>query len=507
MTRRHRGFSLIELLVAVGIALAVVSIGVVWLNAERQRVARGDAIKAQAIEMATLGRALDQYLRDNAALVPEDAPMLVTPEVLAQAGLLPVDFAVRDRFGSTPASPLGQPYMLMARKIEGRVRGIALTASGPSPAALARLGIKGTAEEFDELQATVSRTIRQQHHLGSALVRAGEVNADRQVSTFAYDFTPFVETAVQAATVVALAGFPEFASTPDIRVTLDPDGEPGQGNGSSSCSVVAADRSCPAETSEVFAWDACDSRASEGPRSFNGSFGNVVIAPTPREFIEVHTINPAPNAPPSFNCAANYGVAPYLTRYGLHNSSAYGDEYQRISFTAAHTSSMYGYAKHPIAGHYVVSSTTMWRGSCTLPLTIPNNIYRATHSCAALEQSEDWDRAYYSLGDGQPPADQFNGLTLEGQRFPVPVGWRTGMSVKWNGSEIALTPACRYGLPVDRHNGPWSDPWWRTELGVSTSIPPVCPPAEHSYSGTYVDMAYTRVFNPPRAGGGKICCS
>lgn len=68
--RECSGFSLIEIMIVLVIAASVIATGLAWLSAERKRAARGDAIATQALEMATFGRALDQYLRRGAVLPP-----------------------------------------------------------------------------------------------------------------------------------------------------------------------------------------------------------------------------------------------------------------------------------------------------------------------------------------------------------------------------------------------------------------------------------------------------
>ena len=226
--RRERGFSLLELMIVVGIAMALVAIGISWLNAERKRVARGEAITQQAVEMSTLGRALDQYLRDDGGEITNTVTS-VTAEELVEAKLLPANFAVRDQFGATATSPLGQNYTMLAREIDGAVRGVVVAMGTPSAAVMSRVGIKSASDAFVDFQAAVTRQMRQQQYIASALIPVGGTVADRSVSNFDYDFAGFLGGPVSgSAWVAAMAGFPEFSASPEI-VVRDGGGEGGGG--------------------------------------------------------------------------------------------------------------------------------------------------------------------------------------------------------------------------------------------------------------------------------------
>ncbi|MCD9046773.1 type II secretion system protein [Luteimonas sp. MHLX1A] len=524
--RRDRGFSLVELLIVLGVAVVLIAIGGRWLDSERKRVARGDAISVQATEMATLGRALGQYLRERTTSVPTDDPLVVSFEELQESGFLPEEFAVKDQFGTAPASPLGQQYILLAKSISGQPRGLVLAMGAPAVGALARPGIRPSQEDLIQHNSQVTRVMRQVHFVAAALIRVGSAEADRQVSGFAFDFSPFID-AMPQSTAVVLTGYQEFSSTPEITVRVEGGGGAGGGDSSNSseCSTIRADQTCPSGTTEAFSWEACDSRAqnsSGGVMSINGPFGNVILTMQAREHIELSNFaNIGSNA--SGNCAGLYGVEPYLRRYGQHYSSYdgagnytyYGNDRERQSF-----GNISNFTEFPIAGfqHNSSSSSTFssgvttHTGSCAINLGLLNNIKRSSHTCAAMTESNEWEPLLFAEGNSVPLGVSTTGnyrTVYNASSAPHAIGWRRSMTVSWNGQEIARTSGCSYGLPVDQQSGPWTSAWWRSELNIgSQAIQPPCPaklgPGNAAPTRVY---AATRVFNVSREGGGKICCS
>ncbi|MCD9046774.1 prepilin-type N-terminal cleavage/methylation domain-containing protein [Luteimonas sp. MHLX1A] len=263
-----RGFSLIEVMIALVIIISVLGAGVAWLASERSRVARGDAITTQAIEMATIGRALDQYLRSAASLPPDGSVVEISAADLTAALLIPENYGIRDQFGDYPSTPLGQRYVMVGRNTAGQARGLVLAVGEPDPAALNQAGIKATTEAIEDVQAAVVRQMRNQQYVASALVRALSSVADRSVSTFDFDFSPYLGDPVVQPTAIALVGFPEFSAAPDIRVSIDPDSLAGIGGGGAggaarkdytgwSCHVPAVNTDCPSDAEEVARYDIC----------------------------------------------------------------------------------------------------------------------------------------------------------------------------------------------------------------------------------------------------------
>lgn len=223
--RGATGFSLVEVMIVLVIASSVIATGLTWLSSEQKRSARGDAITTQALEMATLGRALDQYLRSGAS-IPAETTVQISILDLQHAELIPQNYAVRDRYGTGPTSPLGQEYVLVARRTGEKIRGLVFTVGDPNNPEMTRLGIRPTTEAVGDFHAAVTRLLRTQQYVASAYVRAGTAVADRVVSTFDLDFSQFTGGALVHPTAVALTGFAELSVTPAISVTIDPDSFP-----------------------------------------------------------------------------------------------------------------------------------------------------------------------------------------------------------------------------------------------------------------------------------------
>lgn len=265
--RECTGFSLIEIMIVLVIAASVIATGLTWLSAERKRSARGDAIATQALEMATIGRALDQYLRRGAVLPPSGNAITITAEELQAARLLPESYSVRDQFGPDPSSPLGQPYQMLALRSADQAHGLVLAVGAPNDAVMSRMGIKSNEAALGDYQAAVSRQMRSQQYVASAFVRAGTAAADRFVSTFDYDFSAWIGGVVSHPTSIALVGFPEFSAAPDIKVSIDPESLPGGGNsggngggsdGINRFCYASQTGICPANYEAVFKYTLCD---------------------------------------------------------------------------------------------------------------------------------------------------------------------------------------------------------------------------------------------------------
>lgn len=221
--KKIRGFSLIELLVVIGIGVTVITIGLAWLDSENKRNARANLVSAQAMEMSIMARALQAYIDTHPGAFPEapTGPVPIDLTELIAASLLPEDFSMRpSEHPGAPTSPLGMEYTLLAHK-DGDWKGIVLTTGAPSPAALARVGMKNTAVALEDYSRAVVATMKRRHLAPAGVIAGGGTGIDLGLSGFSLDLADYLSSAPSTATPVALAGFKDHAATPPVKVEVE----------------------------------------------------------------------------------------------------------------------------------------------------------------------------------------------------------------------------------------------------------------------------------------------
>lgn len=520
------GFSLIEILIVLAIAAAVTAFFLDYMNTERLRTARGQIISDQARDMSILGSSLEAYLATKPAPVPADGTSVaITSQTLSDLSFLPVRFAVRnkDLNDHVARSPLGQTYVIKARQISGRYVGAVYTIGAPSVDQLAVFGMKATDQAYQEHHTSVMRRLSSVHYAAAGIVVQGQSGIDGSISGFDADLTPYEASAFANSNIVLLVGHPEYRAVPPVEIKVTESGGGGGAGGSTStCTYASAGQACPAGSTEVLAWTACDSRAGSTAASFTGSFGSVALTLTDRTFFEL-------GGGSGTQCTSKYaGVNPYLPRVGTEHQmdytygesiQSYGTAWARQAVQSASWFNMgpvaaFHMSTYSESGPSCSGNYSSYTGSCSADLSNPAYVVQSTYTCGALSADASWEPMWYAPGSGVPLGTNRTNYCpfayYNGDATTRAVGYSRDMVVTWNGSRIATYRGCVFGLPIDGRTGPEQDASWRSKLGIgATKIQPPCPAEQPRGQTGYTTERWgaTKIFNVPQAGGGKICCS
>jgi len=209
-TTLQKGFTLIEAMIVLAIVGAVAVISLDMLTGAAKGEARRSMISQQATEMATLNRAVNEWVRTATALpTAAGAVMEVTLQDVITAGRLPAQFANRAASGSTlPTSPLGQQYRAFIRRTAGsRFEVVVFPAGAQNPGFAARAGVVQDPEAMRVWNVAVMQEVRQKHSLPAGVVNQGATAVDSAASGFTINLADFIGGPATASTVAALSNF------------------------------------------------------------------------------------------------------------------------------------------------------------------------------------------------------------------------------------------------------------------------------------------------------------
>lgn len=280
--RRQRGMTLLETLVVVAIAAAVIGGIIFKLQSQQTQARREDAVRVQGLEMSNLAAAARQYAETAGETWAEGTRHEVTITELVDAGLLPEGFGARGASGTLGQTPLGQLYRVFSIKdgaapyedpdVEnGTVRTVIVDLGTPIVGRMERAGISTSAVEallvFKEAVALYAAT---EERLPMGVIPAGGGEVRGVGRSFTKDVIDWIENNAGQDAVVALVGFPD----------LEGGGETGPvGGGLSYCEDVVfveerLNPTCPAGYLELAREKICTAPAP----IFSGSeYGAVVM--------------------------------------------------------------------------------------------------------------------------------------------------------------------------------------------------------------------------------------
>lgn len=262
LPRRQAGFSLVELMIVIAISLALVAIAMTWWQAESKRQARAELMEIQAIEMATLSRALEQYL-DSGVTLPSSGVFDVDIAALEAAQYLP-ELYLREDAVSPPVSPLGQVYVLRGIRQGDRYRGLVMPVGPASDAQMSRYGIKADDQDLFSHAMGVMRKMGSAHYAAAAVIEPGST-VTHAASGFTSDYSALLGAPAGAGAVVGLAGFAEHSPFRDIIASIElgegggggPVGGGGAEDQSNRFCYLSVGESCPARYETVFDYEVC----------------------------------------------------------------------------------------------------------------------------------------------------------------------------------------------------------------------------------------------------------
>jgi len=338
----QKGFTLIEAMIVLAIVGAVAVISLDMLTGAAKGEARRSMISQQATEMATLNRAVNEWVRTATALpTAAGAVMEVTLQDVITAGRLPAQFANRAASGSTlPTSPLGQRYRAFVRRTAGsRFEVVVFPAGAQNPGFAARAGVVQDPEAMRVWNVAVMQEVRQKHSLPAGVINQGTSDIDPAASGFTINLADFIGGPATASTVAALSNFAAL-ETVAAAATAPPGGNPFLGK---TCRATTAP--CGAGETEASRYDTCKTwglhRSMVPPL---GDVGEIFVTPIGNLQITKSTNirdsnaipNQMPGLPPSTVLMSHEaGGAPITT--WVHVDSWTG-EYSHSAATCRHPS-------------------------------------------------------------------------------------------------------------------------------------------------------------------------
>lgn len=258
MNRRQRGFTLMEIMIALMIFCGILVVWATMESSKAQARARETLVSRTAEELAILGRAGMQW-RDSAtgggAMTPSTR-QVITLASLETNKWLPASFAARTTDGTLGWSPFGGRYELVAHKGPAASSPVRLIASvsGLQPEFVARTNlVPGTAVET-ALMGEVAAIASNKYAAVGGTIAPGAQEVAGNFRGFRYNVSPWFPSAPTRATAAIMVGFDDL--NPDVEWYQDPAGI--YADCSVSPATGAGSGTCPAGTAQVASWVACN---------------------------------------------------------------------------------------------------------------------------------------------------------------------------------------------------------------------------------------------------------
>lgn len=218
--RAQRGMTLLETLIVVGIAVAVIGtiIFMMQRNAERER--SEDAVRMQGQEMANLAKATREYGNTVGEDWANGDRVEVTIDELVDAGLLPEGFGARDTPTVLGVTPIGQRYRVFSIKdgdsyndplvTDGTIRSVIIDLGTPNAGRMERAGIANLPERILAFKEAVSLYTTREERVAMGVVPAGGEEVRGVGRSFTKDVIDWIENAPSEGAAVVLVGFPDL---------------------------------------------------------------------------------------------------------------------------------------------------------------------------------------------------------------------------------------------------------------------------------------------------------
>jgi type II secretory pathway pseudopilin PulG len=219
---RQRGMTLLETLIVVGIAAAVIG-GIVFMMQRVSERERSEvAVRMQGQEMANLAKAARTYGNTVGEDWADGDRVIVPIDDLVDAGLLPEGFGARDLANPIELgyTPLGQQYTVISIKDggsyddvtveDGTVRTVILDLGDPVAGRLERAGVPNLEQRILSHKEAVSLYTAREERIPMGVLETG-VPAVRGVGrSFNKDVLDWIENPPSFPAAVALVGFPDL---------------------------------------------------------------------------------------------------------------------------------------------------------------------------------------------------------------------------------------------------------------------------------------------------------
>ena len=229
--RRVRGMTLLETLIVVGIATAVIGTIIFMMQRFSERERAEVAVRMQGQEMANAAKAIREYAKTVGEDWADGDRVEVTIDDLVEAGLLPEGFGDRDGAGVLGVTPIGQAYRVFSVKdggfyddpnVEnGTIASVVIDLGPPNPGRMERAGIANMPERILAYKEAVALYTAREERIAMGVVPAGAGEVRGVGRVFTKDVIGWLENYPTEGAAVALVGFPDL-DPPGTNTTPTP---------------------------------------------------------------------------------------------------------------------------------------------------------------------------------------------------------------------------------------------------------------------------------------------
>lgn len=223
MRKKQRGMTLLETLIVIGLAVAVIAGVVAAIQRQGDKTRNEDAVRVQGLEIANLAEAVRQYTQTVGLEMGAGELRVIEISALIERGLLPERFAYRRGYRGEDigVTPVGQAYAITAIKdggdindpdvADGTIRSVIYETNPPVEGRLERAGVVNAPAAIQAFKEAVGiYTTREEQlpmgvvEVGSEAVRGVGLSFNKEILEWIGGNPP------ETPMAVALVGFPDL---------------------------------------------------------------------------------------------------------------------------------------------------------------------------------------------------------------------------------------------------------------------------------------------------------
>lgn len=222
MWQRQRGMTLLETLIVIGLAVAVISGIVALIQRQSDKTRSEDAVRVQGQEIANVAAAMRQYAETVGHEMGIGELRQVEIQALIDRGLLPEQFAFRTgrRGEDIGVTPVGQAYVIASIKdggsyddpdvADGTIRSVIYEMNTPLEGRLERAGVVNLPQAILAYKEAVGIYTTREEKLPMGVMEAGGETVRGVGLSFTKDLIDWIGNPPETPMVVALVGFPDL---------------------------------------------------------------------------------------------------------------------------------------------------------------------------------------------------------------------------------------------------------------------------------------------------------
>ena len=210
---RERGFSLMEMVIVVAMALVLLALAVSWTSNASRSARKAQESDQLARELGMISTATRAHIAAGPdTTYPLNTNVAIPISTLTTAGLLPANFAARNGAGTPAISPFGQPYVVVARRIVAGEPPTAVVAesSYPLPEKLNKVGVESTTPDILAFKQAVAAQSGKDYKVIAASIPQTSRIATGVGNSFTKDLTAYFTAGFAQASAVSLINFKDL---------------------------------------------------------------------------------------------------------------------------------------------------------------------------------------------------------------------------------------------------------------------------------------------------------